>query len=258
MANKPWKKAIIQVLSEAGESMTRTEIADAIVAKGLRTKVGATPANTVVAQISMSMNQKGEDSPFIRVGRGEYALKTSVSQQAPIPGGRSADAEDDSEAGGVRAFGVYWSRDLVRWASIPKLLGQQQIGSEAVDMSDQIGVYLLYDEREAIYVGRSIDRPIGKRLYEHTQDRLRARWNRFSWFGLYPVTEKGELVKNIAAIGSNFMIRALEAVLIESIEPRQNRKRGDDFSGIEYIQKIDPQIDRERKMELLKELGTAL
>lgn len=204
------------------------------------------------------MKQEGEDSPFIRVARGEYALKTSISQRATAPGEPSPDGAEESEAGGVRALGVYWSRDLVRWKSTPKLLGQQQIGSEAVDMSDQIGVYLLYDEREAIYVGRSIDRPIGTRLYEHTRDHLRARWNRFSWFGLYPVTEKGKLVKNIAAIDSNFMIRALEAVLIESIEPRQNRKRGDDFSGIEYIQKVDPQIERERKMALLKELEVSL
>jgi hypothetical protein len=258
MTNKPWKKAIIEVLSDAGESMTRTEIADAIVAKGLRKKVGATPANTVVAQISTSINQDGEKSPFIRVGRGEYALKDSVKQQVTAPGEPGSESEDTSEAGGIQALGVYWSRDLVRWARKPKLLGQQQIGSEAVDMAEQIGVYLLYDEREPIYVGRSIDRPIGKRLYEHTQDRLRARWNRFSWFGLYRITEKGALVKDIATLDTSSMIRALEAVLIESMEPRQNRKRGDDFSGIEYIQTVDPQIERERKKALLKELEGSL
>jgi hypothetical protein len=47
----------------------------------------------------------------------------------------------------------------------------------------------------------------------------------------------------------------MEAVLIEALEPRQNRKRGDDLSGVEYIQKEDPEISR----RLLKEtLNTAL
>ena len=33
----------------------------------------------------------------------------------------------------------------------------------------------------------------------------------------------------------------LEALLIEALEPPQNRKRGDDFSAIEYIQDMDPE-----------------
>jgi hypothetical protein len=40
----------------------------------------------------------------------------------------------------------------------------------------------------------------------------------------------------------------LEALLIEALEPPQNRKRGDDFSAIEYIQDIDPEL-REREIQ---------
>jgi predicted GIY-YIG superfamily endonuclease len=254
MADKAWKQAIIEVLVDAGEPMTRTEIADAIVSRGLRVRVGATPAHTVAAQVSTSIGQEGVDSPFIRVGRGEYALKSIVQKQSLATPEALVSADAESEAGGIQAFGVYWLREMVHWVRNPKLLGQQQLGSEAVDMSDQIGIYLLYDEREVIYVGRSIDRPVGQRLYEHTQDRLRARWNRFSWYGLYRVTDAAKLTKAVIDINAALLIRALEAVLIESMEPRQNRKRGDDFSGIEYIQKIDPQIDRERKVAILKEL----
>lgn len=254
MANKPWKEAIIEVLQDAGTSMTRTEIADAIISKGLRTKVGATPPNTVVANISVSITEEGDASPFIRISRGEYALRSVVDKTTTRETREKEKSEDETDAGGIHAFGVFWSRDLVHWARTPKLLGQQRIGADAVDMATQIGVYLLYDGREAIYVGRSLDRPIGVRLYEHTQDRLRARWNRFSWFGLYPITEKGELISDISSIDSASLICALEAILIESIEPRQNRKRGDDFSGIEYIQKVDPYIERAQKKAILKEL----
>lgn len=40
----------------------------------------------------------------------------------------------------------------------------------------------------------------------------------------------------------------LEALLIEALEPPQNRKRGDDFSAIEYIQDLDSEL-REREIQ---------
>lgn len=51
------------------------------------------------------------------------------------------------------------------------------------------------------------------------------------------------------------MIPALEAILIEALEPRQNRKRGDDLAAVEYLQKEDPAI----KKKMVKDtLDTAL
>jgi hypothetical protein len=44
------------------------------------------------------------------------------------------------------------------------------------------------------------------------------------------------------------MVATLEALLIEALEPPQNRKRGDDFSAIEYLQDIDPEL-REREIQ---------
>ena len=32
--------------------------------------------------------------------------------------------------------------------------------------------------------------------------------------------------------------------LIEALEPRQNRKRGDDLAAVEYPQKISPEIEK--------------
>lgn len=129
----------------------------------------------------------------------------------------------------------------------------QGLGAKPVDFSKQLGIYLLYDAREVIYVGRSTERPLGRRLYEHTADRLSTRWDRFSWFGLLPISEEG----NIGALPSTFesvkLIPALEAVLIEALEPRQNRKRGDDLTSVEFLQKIDPEIERKRTRRSLEE-----
>ena len=161
-------------------------------------------------------------------------------------------ADTESQYDIISSFGMFWRRDFVDWNSRPKILGMQQLGTAPVNFCDQIGIYLLYDGREIIYVGRSTDRPLGRRLYEHTADRLSTRWDRFSWFGLLPVSDKGQLGKLPEDYSASKIIPALEAILIEALEPRQNRKRGDDLSAVEYLQKEDPEIDRKKKKALLE------
>jgi len=38
------------------------------------------------------------------------------------------------------------------------------------------------------------------------------------------------------------LVGTLEALLIEALEPPQNRKRGDGLSAIEYVQHRDPEL----------------
>jgi hypothetical protein len=245
--NMAWAKAIQDVLTHVGTPMHYGEIAEAIVSNGLKSKVGATPGNSVVATISKSMKDDGEATPFFRVTTGVYTLKSLVDSEGQ--GEPDKDQELIEEAtGGVKAFGAYWSRNSIRWDTPkPKLQGQQQIGAQVVDLSKQVGVYLLYHEREVVYVGRATDRPIVKRLQEHNKDRLKARWNSFSWFGLYSVSANGKVIENQPTISdSESLIRTLEAVLIEAMEPRQNRRGGDHFSDIDFIQVEDQEIERDK------------
>lgn len=146
----------------------------------------------------------------------------------------------------ITSFGMFWQRNAVEWNATPKLLGIQQIGATPVDFCKQLGIYLLYDGREVIYVGRSTERPLGKRLYEHTKDRLAVRWDRFSWFGLLPISGDGQIDALPEIYQAVNMIPALEAILIEALEPRQNRRRGDDLAAVEYLQKVDPEIEKKR------------
>jgi hypothetical protein len=192
----PWKEAITRVLDDAAAAMHYADIAEAIDEQGLRKKVGATPASTVAANLTTEIRQLGEHSAFIRVKTGEYMLRKHYDKDYSPEA--SADTELQSagetpgkEAGIIQAFGMYWRRNLVHWSNSPKLLGQQSRGAEIVDFSGQVGIYLLHDGRETVYVGRSVGRPLGKRLFEHTYDRLNGRWDRFSWFGLLSVTEGG-------------------------------------------------------------------
>lgn len=252
--NLPWKKAIEKVLRDAGESMHYKEIASQIIADGLRSSIGATPAATVSANLTTSIKQDKDKSPFRKVGRGEYILRNN-SRSFTRKSGRKGPEEDsgsEDQYAIVSSFGMFWRRDLVDWSSKPSILGMQQLGAEAVNFHKQIGIYLLYDGREIIYVGRATERPIGKRLYEHTVDRLATRWDRFSWFGLLPVSEKGALGSLAESFEAKKFLPALEAILIEALEPRQNRKRGDDLTAVEYLQKEDPEIERKKKQAILK------
>jgi hypothetical protein len=153
----------------------------------------------------------------------------------------------------ISSFGMFWRKDAVEWTAKPKRLGMQQIGATPVDFCRQLGIYLLYDGREVMYVGRTTDRPLGRRLHEHTIDRMSARWDRFSWFGLLPVTEAGALGTLPAQYDAAKLIPALEAILIEALEPRQNRKRGDDLAAVEYIQRVDPEIEKKKVKATLDE-----
>ncbi len=47
------------------------------------------------------------------------------------------------------------------------------------------------------------------------------------------------------------MIPALEAIRIEVLEPRQNRKRGDGLAAVEYIQKEDTEIQQKYVKQIL-------
>jgi len=257
MPDLSWKDAINRVLQQHGEAMHYAEIADAIVAQGLRTEVGATPASTVNAIISGSIQIDGARSKYERVERGRYRLRSA--ERSGVKALRVEPTEVETETGLINAFGMYWSRSQVLWTSTPRILGQQQAGSKSVDFCSQRGVYLLHDGRTVVYVGRTTDQPLGIRLRQHVSDRLGSRWERFSWFGVYPVS--GEGVLNSSAVGQydmTMLIVTMEALLIEGLEPPQNRKRGDDFRAVEFLQVEDPELQKSKVLSLMEELKSKL
>jgi hypothetical protein len=246
----PWRKAIEIVLASSPAPLHYQEITKRIIDQALRTSLGATPAATVNAQMATSIKHDGSASPYVRVAKGTFTLRNSSADVPIVPAKLTPDVVESEETEEqyeiITSFGMFWRRAGVEWSATPKLLGMQQIGTTPVDFFKQLGIYLLYDGREVIYVGRTTDRPLGRRLYEHTLDRLSTRWDRFSWFGLLPVSDKGQLGHLPVTFEAANLIPALEAILIESLEPRQNRKRGDDLAAVEYVQRVDPEIEKRR------------
>jgi hypothetical protein len=114
-----------------------------------------------------------------------------------------------------------------------------------------------FTRERVIYVGRATD-ALFTRLKAHTADRLGGRWDRFSWFGLRSVRDNGELSDGEGTWNQGVVVETMEALLIESLEPPLNRRRGDNLSGAEYIQTPDPQIEKTKNKAFLDKLAKKL
>ena len=254
MSEQSWKSAIITILTESKEPLHYHEITERIMTRGLKTTSGATPDATVNAQISSSIKHDGTSSPFLRVGKGTFTLRpSSAVAHHPV-----TEPEIETSDDVIRAFGIHWQREHVVWRRQPRLYGRQQVAAKSVDFSGQRGVYVLSDHHTVVYVGRAVERDLGLRLYEHTLDRLSGRWNRFSWFGLYDVSDAGKLTEKALTPTFASIVTAFEAILIETLEPPQNRRRGDDFTAVEYIQDIDPELREQELQSTLRSIEQKL
>jgi hypothetical protein len=247
-----WRKAIEKVLSQATGAMNYRDLTEKIIADGLRSSLGATPEASVSVELNVAIRKEGDQCPFQKVGKGLYVWKAKAgTTQNPTAEGDELDEEEGVQYGVISSFGMYWRREAIEWVANAKILGMQKIGATPVDFHKQVGIYLLYDGREVIYVGRAADGPLGERLYKHTTDRLKLRWDRFSWFGMLPVSETGGLGVLPESYFGKKVIPAVEAILIEALEPRQNRKGGDDLGAVEYIQKEDPEVQKKKALKAL-------
>jgi len=268
-----WLEAAEKVLLEAKCALHYTEISKLILEKNYLTTDSPTPHQTINSILNTDINKNKDKSKFVKVGSGEYILRIFVDDNNQLlidstTGINTAsktksqkDATGEYENRIINAYGIYWNRNLVDWEkTLPDLLGIQQIGASNVNFKEQKGIYLLHDNREIIYVGQAIGQSLGQRLRQHISDRLSGRWDRFSWFGFYPVKENGDL--EIKQIFSSLSIQnlgdVLEAILIESIEPRQNRKQGNTLFGLEYLQQEAPEIKKRKSQEILRELQAKL
>lgn len=266
MEELKWKEAIVKVFEDEKKALHYTEIAELIAERGYRKSLGATPQDTVSANMTTDINNKKEKSIFAKVDRGIYILRKFLDDGSQLLTEDTKKKTQITESVTkedfkiINAFGIYWNRNLVYWKSTPDLLGIQQIGATEVNFKDQRGIYLLYDSREIIYVGQAIEQTLGQRLKQHTLDRLSGRWDRFSWFGFYSVNDKGHLLdrKKFESLDIQVLAHNLEAILIESVEPRQNRKQGNTLSGMEYLQQESPEIKKKKKEELIRELTDKL
>ncbi|HEV3155626.1 MAG TPA: GIY-YIG nuclease family protein [Candidatus Baltobacteraceae bacterium] len=100
----------------------------------------------------------------------------------------------------IKAYGLFWRRDEIYWTPGAgnkselsdqfRLLGRRgknKPGLRVCDFRTQRGIYILYGDLGAHYVGLTRQQDLGKRLKDHTSDEHYDRWDRFSWFGFRSV-----------------------------------------------------------------------
>jgi hypothetical protein len=180
------------------------DIADIIIDRQYVKTQGATPARTVSEVITTEIKRNGQTSIFFRIGRGVYAMRSQLDSSLYLPNvlteytASGEDVESDDALNDIpdliQCFGMYWERDCVNWQlPSPPLFGLSEGADVKVDFAKQTGIYLLHDRREIVYVGKAGSNSLASRLKSHTKNRLRGRWNRFSWFGLRDVNDDGTL-----------------------------------------------------------------
>jgi hypothetical protein len=75
---------------------------------------------------------------------------------------------------------------------------------------------------------------------------------------LLGVSDSGKLIEAAPAFTPAARVATFEAMLIETLEPPQNRRRGDDFTAVEYIQDVDPELREQELQSTLRNLEAKL
>lgn len=232
--NMSWQDAVLKVLRDANQPMHYRDIADQIMDREYRSPV-ANPHNITNNALGQLLKVSGNSKDAVRKIEGEqgmYALR-SVAKQ--INESMRAESEAAKSKGIIKteAFGLYWDRSAVNWESgSNSLLGQQSKGAQTVDFADQDGIYMLHDDRDIMYVGKTYtpdkeNYGLYRRLKAHNDDpRKTVYWNTFSWFGFRPVSEDGQLLQASSNATVESVINVIEAIFIEVLLPRLNQQSG--------------------------------
>lgn len=161
----------------------------------------------------------------------------------------------------IPCYGMSWYRDQVVWGERELLGSPGRYGDNNIEVNfaDQIGVYVLYEWPNVIYVGRTTDSTNGSglydRLYDHTRHERRKWFDRFSWFGLHSVDANQELVSHRDSLDMDEAIKAMETILIKILSPPFNDKGGDHL-GPRYSQV--PEVEKRKQERAAKQISKAL
>lgn len=156
----------------------------------------------------------------------------------------------------ITAYGQFWARDEVHWAPTAggrkQLLGYRGTNRPGIRLCDfrlAAGVYILWNDYRAVYVGlaRGAD-GLFQRLAMHNVKK--KEWNRFSWFSVDPVVESDDYdywcdieyrAEGSPTPGVSELVRELEALLIMALGTHSlaAQRRMNFLDGTEWLQVTD-------------------
>ena len=140
------------------------------------------------------------------------------------------------------AFGLFWKLNEINWKPGSgargefRLLGRQGFNKGSLKLADfrrQNGIYILYGNYGAHYVGLTRAQGFGKRLKDHLSDGHANEWDRFSWFSFGRVlkrrTQDGlcqfAAMPAYRAVHPRSMIGDIEALLIKAMALENNKAK---------------------------------
>lgn len=166
----------------------------------------------------------------------------------------------------IQNYGLHWKREEVNWGwkgegNKGTLMGREaeKVRSPHVNFRRQAGIYILQEGFRSVYVGQTGkgDGKLFQRLRHHTRHQLAERWDRFSWFGIYPVIEYAEEGEKLWGVDESFKLRQieipeildhLEGALISVTEPPLNRQGARFGKALQYKQ-IGLDIEDEEELD---------
>ena len=106
MKNVKWIDAAYIVLRDAGERLDKIEIADRILARGLRTTRPKTPEETIRRDIQQDIKRHGQNSRFIEVSPGVFEVRAldHASPAPPTPESLAGVTAAATRAAGLMSF----------------------------------------------------------------------------------------------------------------------------------------------------------
>ncbi len=150
------------------------------------------------------------------------------------------------KVGLINSYGLFWKLAETEWevsptvarqvgpkrSRRPRMLGRRghRVSRRVADFYRQPGIYILYGNHGAIYVGITGNPGLGSRIRDHLSDRLAGRWDKFSWFAygsLRPDRRGIEIPSQVALepIPHRYAIRDFEAAVIRALDLPSNEKR---------------------------------
>jgi len=149
----------------------------------------------------------------------------------------------------IQNYGLHWKRVGIGWGrkgpgSPGVLLGRnfKVKKSPVVNFRQQAGIYILQDAFRPVYIGQTGrgNQRLWSRLRGHARGQLAERWDRFSWFGIFPVAgdKLSEKLSDDIKTTLSFVLDHLEGALIAVTEPPLNRK-GPNFGDTVQFAQID-------------------
>ena len=114
--NLPWRSAVLKVLADAGGPLHYTEVEQRIMEQGLRPQIANSQATTNSTLRDLMSASGGNGVREVYNQKGVYAL-ASVASALNRKLREEEAATQNSGIIKIEAFGLFWRRDLVNWAS---------------------------------------------------------------------------------------------------------------------------------------------